>query len=101
MTIKISSISERDTCDVDFSILKEELAASDYEDLSPVEIEEKLYQDHGVAPDKIAVADAGKFGIRRAFFDVFKPSDTTKAGVWHLEKDADGNEYIVKAQESN
>ncbi len=98
MNTKITSISQRD-CSVDYSVLKEELANAEYDELSPSQIEEKLYKEHGVVPAKIAVENIEKFNIRRAFFDVYKSTDETKKGVWHLEKDADGNEFIVRADE--
>ena len=54
----------------------------------------------GAIPNKVALASASEFGLKHAYFDVYKPADDTKKGVWIIEKDASGIEFIVRADDS-
>ena len=67
------------------------------EEMTPDELEAKAFADEGAIPNKIAKEKAEGFGIRKAYFDVWKPVDESKVGIWHLSKDEDGSEWIVRA----
>jgi len=82
---------------MDMSSIESALEQDAIEEMTPDEREAKAYADSGTVPNKIAKEKADSFGIRKAFFDVWKPVDENKKGVWHLQKDADGNEFIVRA----
>jgi hypothetical protein len=72
-----------------------ELDARD--EMSPAEVQAKDFTEKGIIPNKVASTKANSFGLRHAYFDVWKPVDTNKSGVWLLQKDADGSECIVRA----
>jgi hypothetical protein len=52
-----------------------------------------------ILPNKIAKSNASNFGLRHAYWDVWVPEKNDKKGVWQLQKDASGNEVIVRTDE--
>jgi len=94
--IRISRLDDAEG-DINTADILAALELDDMDEMSPAELETKAYADKGIIPNKIAAANAGSFGIKKAYFDVWKPVDETKKGIWHLQKDADGGEWIVRA----
>jgi len=104
MTIKISRLDDAGS-DFDTKFIEAALAEDTLEEMSPAEREIHEFQTNGIIPDRVAKIDAVKFGLRKIAFDVWGPTrnvdsvESSTAKVWHLEKDADGNEVIVRAVE--
>ena len=102
MTIRISRFDDFGG-DFDTKFIEAALAEDALEEMSPAEREVHEFQTNGTIPDRVAKADASKFGLRHVAFDVWSPSYSSNSvasstkQVWHLEKDADGNEVIVRA----
>lgn len=97
MTIRISRLDDASGDFNDLKSLEAALEQDAIEEMSPAELETKAFTESGIIPDRVASSQAKSFGLRHAYFDVWKPVDTSAKGVWHLQKDADGNEYIVRA----
>ncbi len=97
MTIRISRLDDGSGDFDDLKILEAAIEEDAMEEMSPEELEVKAYTEKGIIPNRLAVARASKFGLRHAYFDVWKPSDSNKQGIWQVQKDADGNDYIIRA----
>lgn len=97
MTIRISRLDDASGDFNDLNSLEAALEQDANEELSPAELEVKAFDEQGIIPARVASAQASKFGLRHAYFDVYKPVNTANKGVWQLEKDADGNEFIIRA----
>jgi len=95
MNNKIATIQQNYNS-VDTDMLKENLTAADIEELSVEENEERLFKEQGIIPNKIRLSNIDKFMIKKAFWDVYKPIDESKKGVWILESDSEGNKFIVR-----
>ncbi len=98
MNIRISRLDDS-AGDFDTVNLQAALDQDALEEMSQLDIEKKVYAEQGTIPNKVAASEASTFGLRRAYFDVYKPANSSTRGVWHLEKDADGNDFIVRADE--
>jgi hypothetical protein len=97
MTIRISRLDDTSGDFNDLNSLEAALEQDAVEEMSPEELEVKAFTEQGIIPARVASSKASTFGLRHAYFDVYKPVNTSTKGVWQLEKDADGNEYIVRA----
>jgi hypothetical protein len=96
---KINSV-EMNYDALDINELTEDLQLAEVENLGEREYAVAKYKADGVRPTKIAKADADKFGLRKAFWDVYSPVDSTQ-GRWIVESDAEsGDEFIVLKAES-
>jgi hypothetical protein len=95
MIPKITSASNPDKNILDYDKLSQSLNEAERELLDDRELAIATFKETGVRPVKIAKADAPAFGIRKAFWDVYSPVEGTPAGAWLLEKDANGDEFIV------
>jgi len=85
---------------LDFGELSSDLELAEVENLNDREYAVAKYNASGVRPVKIAAVDAEKFGLRKAFWDVYSPVDST-TGRWIVEADAEsGDEFIVLKTES-
>jgi len=85
---------------LDFKELSEDLTLAEVENLGEREYAVAKYKVDGVRPVRIAKADAAEFKLRKAFWDVYSPVDSTE-GRWIVEADAEsGDEFIVLKTES-
>ena len=85
---------------LDFKELTEDLALAEVENLDEREFAVAKYKVDGIRPTKIAKADVDKFKLRKAFWDVYAPVDSTE-GRWIVEADSEsGDEFIVLKTES-
>ena len=96
MTIKISRLDEFGS-QFDTKFLEAAIEQDNRDNMSPEEVQIAEYTQNGIIPNKVAIGKASTFGLRRAYFDIFKHENNSTKGVWQLQKDADGNEFIVKA----
>lgn len=99
MTIRISRLDDASGDFNDLKSLEAALEQDTIEEMSPEELEVKAFTEQGIIPSRVASSKASSFGLRHAYFDVYKPINTSNQGVWQLQKDANGNEYIVRADE--
>lgn len=96
MTIRISRLDDP-SGNMNVSEIEAALELDARDEMTPLEVEAKDFNEKGIIPNKIASSNAKSFGLRHAYFDVWKPVNTEAKGIWHLQKDADGNEWIVRA----
>ena len=94
MSNKISKIEQNYNA-LDFNELQEDLNLAEVEDMSEHEFSVAKYKETGERPIKVAKADASKFGLRHAFWDVYAPVESS-SGQWVLEADGEGNEFITR-----
>ena len=99
MNNKIVSI-EQNYGALDIDILKASLEAGDIEEMDSKEIVRHAFVKQGSIPNRIMVKEASDFGLKHSYFDVWKPVDEAKTGVWIMEKDSSGQEWIVRAEDS-
>ena len=85
---------------LDFKELSDDLSLAEVENLSEKDFALSKFQSTGQRPGKIAVADAEKFGLKKAFWDVYAPVEQSTSGRWVLEKDADTGEEFISLKES-
>ena len=96
MSIRIGKI-EQDYSAVDFASLQEDLALAEVENMDDLTFAAAKYKATGERPIRVAAVDAAKFGLKKAFWDVYAPVEGSDAGMWRLEKDAStGEEMIVR-----
>jgi hypothetical protein len=96
MSTRINSANDQNYNILDYKELQEDLALADLEAMDDKEYLVAKFKATGKRPERIAVADAASFGLRKAFWDVYAPVDANQQGTWILEKDADsGEEFIV------
>lgn len=96
MTIRISRFDDFGE-DFDTKFIESALAEDTRDEMSPAEVEQLDFTEKGIIPNCVAASKASSFGLRHSYFDVWKPIDTNAKGVWHLQKDADGNDVIIRA----
>ncbi len=97
MSQKISKLDGQNYNCLDFKILESSLKQGGIDDMTDLDLEKEQFKEEGIIPNKVAKADAEVFGLRKAYFDIFKPVNPSTPGVWKLEKDASGSEYIVRS----
>ncbi len=97
MSQKISKLDTQNYNCLDFGILQSSLKEEDFEEMSELEKSQEEFKTSGSIPKKVAMKDIQSFGLRRAYFDIFKPSNPSTSGIWRLEKADDGSEWIVRS----
>lgn len=96
MPYRISNI-EQNYNTLDFSELQEDLTLAEVENMDDVTFAAAKYKVTGERPVRIAAVNAEKFGLKKAFWDVYSPVEGVASGMWRLEKDATtGEETIVR-----
>ena len=100
MPNKISKIEQNYEA-IDFTELVDDLKLADYEEMNNAEFALAKYKETGVRPLRIAKADAEKFGLRKAFWDVYSPIEKTETGQWTLEVNEAGEESIIRTVEAS
>ena len=101
MSYKISII-EQNYNTLDFSELQDDLNLADAENMDERSFSIAKYETTGERPVKVAAVDADKFGLRKAFWDMYAPVEGVASGYWKLEKDAvTGEEVIIRKESSN
>jgi hypothetical protein len=98
MNIKISKIDSI-AGDFDINGIVTALEQDSLDDLSPKELQEKAFKDDGSIPNKVAALDAKAFGLRKSYFDVWTPVNEATPGIWKLNKEADGTEWITREED--
>ncbi len=96
MNIRISRLDDVGG-DFDTKTIEIALEQDAMDEMTPFELEVKNYTEVGIIPKTVAHSQASSFGLRKAYLDVWKPIDSKTSGIWHLQKDADGKEWIVRA----
>jgi len=94
MTIKISRLDDFGS-DFDTNFIEAALEQDAREEMSPAEIETKDFQENGIIPTRVAKTNASSFGLRHAYFDVWKPENLEIKSVWQSQT-IDGVDYIVR-----
>ena len=98
--IKINSVNQNyETLDI--GDLQSDLDLARLEEMGEHEYALAKFKDTGVRHQRIAVAEAKEFGLRKAFWDVYSPVEKSETGRWMVEKDAtSGEEFITLKKES-
>ena len=100
MPSKINSVNQNYNA-LDFQELQSDLELADVEALSERDFAIAKYKATGERPLRIAKADAGTFGLKKAFWDVYSPVENPQVGRWIIEKDATSDdEFITLKSES-
>jgi hypothetical protein len=98
MSIKISKIDQNYSA-IDFNSLKNGIEDADREDLTTEDLSKEAFAKSGTIPSRVALASASQFGLRKAYFDIWKPANPETKGVWKLSKEADGTEWITQEED--
>ena len=99
MSYRIGNI-QQDYSAVDFASLQEDLALAEVENMDDVTFAAAKYKATGVRPTVVAAVNAEKFGLKKAFWDVYQPIEGPAAGMWRLEKDASTGEDLIVRKDS-
>lgn len=101
MSSRINSAANQNYDALDFKELKSDMRLAELEEMSNAEYNLAKFAETGERPTKIAKTDAEKFGLRKAFWDVYAPVESPNSGQWVVEKDAEsGDEFITRKIES-
>jgi len=98
--VKITSAADQESASVDYGELASDLNLADLEEMDTHEYAIAKYEATGQRPIRIAKADASKFGLRHAFWDVYAPVSGEQKGQWILEKDAESGDEFISVKES-
>lgn len=93
--VKINSAAGQVFSSVDIKELSSDLRLAELEEMNSLDYAIAKYNSTGERPKRIAKANADKFGLRHAFWDVYAPVNGPQSGQWILETDASGDEYIT------
>jgi nitrogen fixation protein FixH len=100
MSLRINSVNQNYNV-LDYKELSADLRLAELEEMSTSEYDISKYAATGQRPVKIAKADAEKFGLRKAFWDIYAPIENPSQGQWIVSKDAEsGDEFITRKIES-
>jgi len=100
MSIRISKIDQNYSA-IDFNSLKDGMEEAEREDMTSEDLTKEAFSVHGIVPSRVALANADEFGLRKAFFDVWKPTNPETQGTWRLSKEADGTEWITREEDTS